>query len=82
MRRIHHVGTDFPYVDFIPTQPKIVQIDSDPTHLGRRAPRELRALRPRRRYPGCAASAHPNRAAKIGYFWMKSLLVTRLLWST
>jgi pyruvate dehydrogenase (quinone) len=35
------LGTDFPYVDFIPTQPKIVQIDSDPTHLGRRVPLEL-----------------------------------------
>jgi pyruvate dehydrogenase (quinone) len=35
------LGTDFPYVDFIPTQPKIVQIDSDPTHLGRRIPIEL-----------------------------------------
>ena len=35
------LGTDFPYVDFIPKQPKIVQIDSDPTHLGRRAPLEL-----------------------------------------
>jgi pyruvate dehydrogenase (quinone) len=35
------LGTDFPYLDFIPKQPKIVQIDSDPTHLGRRAPLEL-----------------------------------------
>jgi pyruvate dehydrogenase (quinone) len=35
------LGTDFPYVDFIPKQPRIVQIDSDPTHLGRRAPLEL-----------------------------------------
>ena len=35
------LGTDFPYVDFIPKQPKIVQIDSDPAHLGRRAPLEL-----------------------------------------
>jgi pyruvate dehydrogenase (quinone) len=35
------LGTDFPYVDFIPKQPKIVQIDSDPTHLGRRVPLEL-----------------------------------------
>jgi pyruvate dehydrogenase (quinone) len=35
------LGTDFPYVDFIPKQPKIVQVDSDPSHLGRRAPLEL-----------------------------------------
>ena len=35
------LGTDFPYLDFIPKQPKIVQIDSDPAHLGRRAPLEL-----------------------------------------
>jgi pyruvate dehydrogenase (quinone) len=35
------LGTDFPYVDFIPKQRRIVQIDSDPTHLGRRAPLEL-----------------------------------------
>jgi pyruvate dehydrogenase (quinone) len=35
------LGTDFPYVDFFPKQPKIVQIDSDPTHLGRRVPLEL-----------------------------------------
>src|SRR5579859_3371626 len=41
VRRIHRVGNGFSYVDFIPKQPKIVQIDSDPTHLGRRAPLEL-----------------------------------------
>ena len=35
------LGTDFPYVDFIPKQPKIVQIDSDPRTLGRRVPLEL-----------------------------------------
>ncbi len=35
------LGTDFPYADFIPTHPKIVQIDSDPTHLGRRVPLTL-----------------------------------------
>ena len=35
------LGTDFPYVDFIPKHPKIVQIDSDPTHLGRRVALEL-----------------------------------------
>jgi pyruvate dehydrogenase (quinone) len=35
------LGTDFPYIDFIPKQPRIVQIDSDPSHLGRRAPLEL-----------------------------------------
>jgi pyruvate dehydrogenase (quinone) len=35
------LGTDFPYVDFLPKKRKIVQIDSDPTHLGRRVPLEL-----------------------------------------
>jgi pyruvate dehydrogenase (quinone) len=35
------LGTDFPYLDFIPKQPKIVQVDSDASHLGRRAPLEL-----------------------------------------
>src|ERR1700749_1063337 len=35
------LGTDFPYVDFLPKHSKIVQVDSDPTHLGRRAPLEL-----------------------------------------
>jgi pyruvate dehydrogenase (quinone) len=35
------LGTDFPYIDFIPKHPKIVQIDSDPTHLGRRVALEL-----------------------------------------
>jgi pyruvate dehydrogenase (quinone) len=35
------LGTDFPYVDFIPKRPKIVQVDSDASHLGRRAPLEL-----------------------------------------
>ena len=35
------LGTDFPYADFIPKQPKIVQVDSDPSHLGRRAPLTL-----------------------------------------
>jgi pyruvate dehydrogenase (quinone) len=35
------LGTDFPYADFIPRQPIIVQVDSDPSHLGRRAPLAL-----------------------------------------
>jgi pyruvate dehydrogenase (quinone) len=35
------LGTDFPYADFIPKNKTIVQIDSDPTHVGRRVPLEL-----------------------------------------
>jgi pyruvate dehydrogenase (quinone) len=35
------LGTDFPYADFIPKHPKIVQVDSNPAHLGRRAPLTL-----------------------------------------
>jgi pyruvate dehydrogenase (quinone) len=35
------LGTDFFYTDFIPKRAKIVQIDSDPTHVGRRVPLEL-----------------------------------------
>jgi pyruvate dehydrogenase (quinone) len=35
------LGTDFFYTDFIPKHTKIVQIDSDPTHVGRRVPLEL-----------------------------------------
>jgi pyruvate dehydrogenase (quinone) len=35
------LGTDFFYTDFIPKNVKIVQIDSDPTHVGRRVPLEL-----------------------------------------
>jgi pyruvate dehydrogenase (quinone) len=31
------LGTDFPYVDFLPTENN-VQVDIDPAHLGRRAP--------------------------------------------
>ena len=31
------LGTDFPYGPFLPTHNKIVQIDIDPSHLGRRA---------------------------------------------
>lgn len=31
------LGTDFPYTPFIPGHNKIVQIDIDPSHLGRRA---------------------------------------------
>lgn len=31
------LGTDFPYVDFLPTDNN-VQVDVDPSHLGRRAP--------------------------------------------
>jgi pyruvate dehydrogenase (quinone) len=35
------LGTDFFYTDFIPKHTKIVQIDSDPTHVGRRVSLEL-----------------------------------------
>ena len=35
------LGTDFFYTDFIPKHAKIVQRDSDPTHVGRRVPLEL-----------------------------------------
>jgi pyruvate dehydrogenase (quinone) len=35
------LGTDFFYTDFIPKGAKIIQIDSDPTHVGRRVPLEL-----------------------------------------
>src|SRR5271154_6831085 len=35
------LGTDFFYTDFIPKDLKIVQIDNDPTHLGRRVPLQL-----------------------------------------
>jgi pyruvate dehydrogenase (quinone) len=56
------LGTDFFYTDFIPKRAKIVQIDSDPTHVGRRVPLELglcghvaetlNALLPRIKSPG------------------------------
>lgn len=32
------LGTDFAYTQFYPGQDKIIQIDRDPTHIGRRAP--------------------------------------------
>jgi pyruvate dehydrogenase (quinone) len=35
------IGTDFPYKDFIPTDKKIIQIDSDGAKLGRRAKIDL-----------------------------------------
>jgi pyruvate dehydrogenase (quinone) len=35
------LGTDFFYTDFIPKHAKIIQIDIDPTHVGRRVPLEL-----------------------------------------
>jgi pyruvate dehydrogenase (quinone) len=35
------LGTDFFYTDFMPKHTKIVQIDSDPTHVGRRVSLEL-----------------------------------------
>jgi pyruvate dehydrogenase (quinone) len=35
------LGTDFPYRNFYPTQAKIVQVDHDPTALGKRAALEL-----------------------------------------
>jgi pyruvate dehydrogenase (quinone) len=35
------LGTDFFYTDFMPKHTKIVQIDSDPAHVGRRVPLEM-----------------------------------------
>ncbi|RMF08677.1 MAG: pyruvate oxidase [Alphaproteobacteria bacterium] len=35
------VGTDFPYLDFYPKAAKVIQIDIEPTHIGRRAPVDL-----------------------------------------
>ena len=36
------LGTDFPYVNFLPDKKvKTIQVDRDPTHIGRRAPLEL-----------------------------------------
>lgn len=35
------LGTDFPYIDFMPTDNKIVQIDTKPERLGRRAKLEM-----------------------------------------
>ena len=35
------VGTDFPYLDFYPKGAKIIQIDIERTHIGRRAPVDL-----------------------------------------
>lgn len=35
------LGTDFAYTQFYPGQDKIIQIDRDPTHIGRRAPVSL-----------------------------------------
>ena len=35
------LGSDFAYTQFYPDKAKIVQIDSDPTHLGRRSPIDL-----------------------------------------
>lgn len=35
------LGTDFPYTDFIPHDKKIIQIDTNSAHLGRRAVLEL-----------------------------------------
>ena len=32
------LGTDFAYTQFYPGQEKVIQIDRDPTHIGRRAP--------------------------------------------
>ncbi len=46
-RAMHHcdvlllLGTDFPYESFIPTSPKIVQIDIRPERLGRRSKLDL-----------------------------------------
>lgn len=35
------LGTDFPYAEFLPEGGRIVQVDHDPTKLGRRAPIEV-----------------------------------------
>ena len=35
------VGTDFPYLDFYPEGAKVIQIDIDPTRIGRRVPVDL-----------------------------------------
>ena len=35
------LGSDFPYRDFIPGDPKIIQVDDQPLHLGRRAKIDL-----------------------------------------
>ncbi|MFO8125519.1 thiamine pyrophosphate-dependent enzyme [Roseovarius sp.] len=35
------VGTDFPYRDFYPKSAKVIQIDIDPTHIGRRHPVDI-----------------------------------------
>ena len=35
------VGTDFPYLDFYPKGAKIIQIDIERTHIGRRAPVDM-----------------------------------------
>jgi pyruvate dehydrogenase (quinone) len=36
------LGTDFPYINFLPQDKvKIIQVDRDPGHIGRRAPLEL-----------------------------------------
>ncbi|TMV67312.1 ubiquinone-dependent pyruvate dehydrogenase, partial [Thioclava sp. BHET1] len=35
------LGTDFAWTQFYPSKAKVVQIDADPTHLGRRAPVHL-----------------------------------------
>lgn len=32
------IGTDFPYPDFYPHQARTIQLDIDPTHIGRRTP--------------------------------------------
>ncbi|WP_417277350.1 thiamine pyrophosphate-dependent enzyme [Castellaniella sp.] len=35
------LGTDFAWTQFYPQQPHVIQIDSDPAHLGRRAPIQM-----------------------------------------
>ncbi|MDZ7713373.1 MAG: thiamine pyrophosphate-binding protein [Rhodovibrio sp.] len=35
------VGTDFPYLDFYPKNAKVIQIDIERTHIGRRTPVDL-----------------------------------------
>ncbi|RMH47134.1 MAG: hypothetical protein D6686_13455 [Alphaproteobacteria bacterium] len=35
------VGTDFPYLEFYPEDAKVIQIDIEPTHIGRRVPVDI-----------------------------------------
>ena len=39
------LGTEFPYRQFFPDAARMLQIDIDPTHMGRRTPLEFGAVR-------------------------------------